>query len=62
VFMQYFGAGQTDDRCLPTSPTQQLIAQQQLLQSANVQHVAAMAALENMHNQAKARVSLGPYC
>nr|NP_001071682.1 protein dead ringer homolog [Ciona intestinalis]Q4H3P5.1 RecName: Full=Protein dead ringer homolog [Ciona intestinalis]BAE06382.1 dead ringer homolog [Ciona intestinalis] len=48
--------GQPDERCLPTSPTQQLIAQQQqLLQSANAQHVAAMAALETIQNQAKAR-------
>uniref|UniRef100_H2ZB60 ARID domain-containing protein n=1 Tax=Ciona savignyi TaxID=51511 RepID=H2ZB60_CIOSA len=48
--------GQADERCLPTSPTQQLIAQQQqLLQSANAQHVAAMAALETIQNQAKAR-------
>nr|CAB3222865.1 DRIL1/2 protein dead ringer homolog [Phallusia mammillata] len=47
--------GQSDERMLPTSPTQQLIAQQQqLLQSANAQHVAAMAALESIQNQAKA--------
>nr|CAB3222871.1 DRIL1/2 protein dead ringer homolog [Phallusia mammillata] len=50
--------GQSDERMLPTSPTQQLIAQQQqLLQSANAQHVAAMAALESIQNQAKVRAA-----
>nr|XP_039268421.1 protein dead ringer homolog isoform X1 [Styela clava] len=47
--------GQCD---LPTSPTQQLVAQQQqLIQAANAQHVAAMAALEAIQHQAKARAA-----
>lgn len=47
--------GQCD---VPTSPSQQIVAQQQqLIQAANAQHAAAMAAIEAIQHQAKARVS-----
>ncbi|XP_076817526.1 protein dead ringer homolog isoform X1 [Clavelina lepadiformis] len=49
--------GQSDDRCLPTSPTQQLLQQHHILQSANAQHVAAMAAIESIQTQAKVRAA-----
>jgi len=51
--------GQGDERCagLPASPTQFLAQQQQILQSANAQHAAAMAALETIQTQAKVRAA-----
>jgi len=47
-----------EERCLPTSPTQQLLAHQHhiLQTSANVHAAAAMIAMENAQKQTNAQV------